>query len=140
MTVLSAATDVIQRDPTLVMGATCADLPVEIQRLWPKFEHLVGLQGRKMYALVDVEACSYVTCTPIRADDDANALELQVTELPGGRYRRGRVCGEPPAIYALIAPGVAELMAAGAADATRPIVEFYKRRDEIELWVPIGNS
>ena len=22
-------------------------------------------------------------------------------------------------------------------DPTRPVVEFYKRRDEIELWVPV---
>jgi hypothetical protein len=32
---------------------------------------------------------------------------------------------------------MAELEAMVVADPTRPLVEFYRRRDEIDLWLPI---
>jgi hypothetical protein len=129
--------DVIERRPVAVMGATCPDELSEIQSLWPEFEHLVGLRGRKMYAVVDARSGTYTTCTPIRPADDPRVLGLEIGELPGGRFRRGRLRGEPPGVYALIAPGVEELESAGPLDHPRPLVEFYKRSDEIELWVPI---
>ena len=137
MTVLAGTATVIDRAPVAVMLRTCRDELGEIQRLWPEFEELVGLRGRKMYAIVDVAAGTYATCTPLHPDDDPASLSLSLGELPGGRFRRGRLRGEPPSVYGLIAAGVDELMAAGPVDADRPLVEFYKRHDEIELWVPI---
>ena len=137
MSVFARPPDLVTRDPMAVMLATCADELPEIQRLWPWFEELVGLRGRKMYGAAYVAAGTYLTGTPIRHDDDPDALGLQVGELPGGTFRRGRLRGEPPDLYAAIGPGVRELEAAGLADRTRPVIEFYRRRDEIELWVPI---
>jgi hypothetical protein len=137
VSVLHRAPDIVDRDPLEVMFATCADELAEIQRLWPEFEQLVGLRGRKMFGVVDLKAGTYTTCTPIRPDDDPRALKLQVGQVPGGRFRRGRLRGEPPEVYALIAPGVEELESAGPCDGTRPVIEFYKRRDEIELFVPV---
>jgi hypothetical protein len=119
------------------MLATCADELREIQRLWPWFEDLVGLRGRKMYAAADVAAGTYTTCTPVRSDDDPQALGLEVGELAGGRFRRGRLLGVPPDVYASIGPGFEELEGAGSVDRSRPLVEFYRRHDEIELWVPL---
>lgn len=58
-------------------------------------------------------------------------------ELPGGRFRRGRLGGEPPDVYGRIGAAVEELVSAGPVDPSRPVVEFYKRRDEIELRVPV---
>ncbi|MDX6299382.1 MAG: hypothetical protein QOF53_596 [Nocardioidaceae bacterium] len=120
------------------MLASCPDEVSEIQRLWPWFENLAGLRGRKMYATADVIGGVYATCTPIRAGDDPAALGLRVDELPGGRFRRGRLRGEPPGVYALIGPGFEELESKIPADRTRPLVEYYKRHDEIELWVPVA--
>ena len=40
-----------------------------IRALWPRFETLVGLSGRKMYALIDESAGTYAACTPVRAGD-----------------------------------------------------------------------
>jgi hypothetical protein len=137
MTVLARLPDVIDREPATVMAASCADDLAEIQRLWAWFEDLVGLRGRKMYAMADVAAGTYATCTPVRSDDDPAAFGLDVGELPGGRFRRGRLRGDPPQVYARIRPGVEELEGAGSVDRTRPLVEFYKRRDEIELWLPL---
>jgi hypothetical protein len=137
MSVIAGPINVIERDPVTVLLKTCRDELAEIQRLWPEFEQLVGVRGRKMYATVNVAAGTYTACTPLRPDDDPEALRVVVGELPGGLFRRGRLKGEPPAVYGVIALGVEELVAAGPVDPARPVVEFYKRRDEIELWVPV---
>jgi hypothetical protein len=137
VTLFARPVDVITREPVRVMQASCPDEIAAIQWLWPHFESLVGLRGRKMYAAADVAAGTYTTCCPIRPDDDPHALGLEVGELPGGRFRRGRLVGEPPEVYERIGPGVQELEALGSVDRSRPVVEFYRRRDEIELWVPI---
>jgi hypothetical protein len=135
--VLARSPDRIERsDVTVMERFTLDDLP-HIQELWASFEELVGLHGRKMYARVDTDAGTYTTCTPLRDDDDAAALGLEVGTLRGGRYLRGRLVGEPPGVYALVAPGMDELMTLGPRDPSRPLVEFYRRRDEVDLWVPV---
>jgi hypothetical protein len=129
--------DLISRPAVVVMQATCQDELAEIQALWPWFEERVGLQGRKMYAAADPLAGTYTTCTPVRAGDDPAALGLAVGDLGGGLFRRGRLRGVPPELYASIGPGFEELEAAGRVDRARPLVEFYKRHDEVELWLPV---
>src|SRR5215510_13859157 len=109
--VLVRPPDRIERSDVTVMEQSTADDLPHIQELWVSFEELVGLHGRKMYACVDTEAGTYTTCTPLRDDDDATALGLTVGTLRGGRYLRGRLVGEPPGVYALIAPGMDELTA-----------------------------
>jgi hypothetical protein len=135
--VLHRPPDRISRDDVLVMEQSAADELPAIQALWSSFERLVGLRGRKMYARVDEAAHTYTACTPIKADDRHDQLGLQVGTLPGGRYLRGRLIGEPPQVYDLIGDGMRELVAQADLDESRPLVEFYRRHDEIELWVPI---
>ena len=53
-------------------------------------------------------------------------------ELPGGLYTRERLRGEPPEVYDRIA-GAAE----GPRDPSRPIIEHYRRRDEIDVLLPV---
>lgn len=137
MTLFARPVDVVDREPVPVVQATCADELGEIQRLWPWFEELVGLRGRRMYAVADEAAATYTTCTPVRPDDDPAALGLEVGTLPGGRFRRGRLSGEPPEVYGHIGPGFEELAALGDVDPSRPLVEFYRRRDQVELWLPV---
>jgi hypothetical protein len=123
-------------DVTVMEQATADELP-EIQKLWPSFERLVGLRGRKMYGRADVEANTYTACTPIRDDDRPEELGLRTGVLSGGWYLRGNLTGEPPGIFEKIGPGMAELEGAEPVDHTRPLVEFYRRNDVIELWVPV---
>jgi hypothetical protein len=123
-------------DVTVMQQTTVDDL-AHIQQVWPPFEELVCLRGRKMFALVDTDANSYTVCTPVKDGDDPDSLGLQVGTLPGGWFLRGRIIGEPPQVYEHIADGMAELEAMMPADPTRPLVEFYRRRDEIDLWLPI---
>jgi hypothetical protein len=120
-----------------VMQRSTQDDLAEIQRLWRLFERQVGLRGRRMYALV--RDGTYSTCTPIRPGDDPETLGLQRGLLPGGWYLRGRLSGTPPGLYDKIGPGVAELglLAGTSIDAARPVVEYYRRNDQVELWIPI---
>lgn len=127
--------ELLTREPVPVLEHTVADDPAEIGRAWPWFENLVGLRGRKMFARIDERAGAYTVCTPVRPGD---AFDLTIGVLPGGRYRRTRLTGEPDELYPRIGPAMEELKAAGPRDETRPLVEFYRRRDEIELWVPIS--
>jgi hypothetical protein len=109
-----------------------------IQQLWPRFENLVGLRRRRMYAMVDVRAGTYAACTPVREGDDPERLGLGTAILPGGWYLRARITGEPPALYERIGPAMQALEAlALPADRDRPLIEYYRRHDEIELWVPV---
>jgi hypothetical protein len=120
-----------------MLDRTRDELPA-IQRLWPRFEELVGLRGRKMYAMVDTQAGTYAACTPVREDDDPDRLGLETGTLPGGWYLRALIAGDPPALYARIGPAMQALTRlALPADPGRPLVEYYRRHDEIELWVPV---
>jgi len=121
-----------------VLARTTVDELPHIQRLWPEFEALVGLRGRRMFAQVDVRHGTYTVCTPVRGDDDPDRLGLEVAVLPGGWFARGRLKGPPPGVYAQIGPAMAELEASVEVDGTRPLVEFYRRYDEIDLWVPVA--
>jgi hypothetical protein len=125
-----------QPDVTVMQQTTIDDLP-HIQKLWPTFEELVGLRGRKMYALADERKNTYTTCTPIKDDDDPAAYGLETGILPGGWYLRGRIVGDPPGIFGLIGTGMQELKTLMPADGTRPLVEFYRRHNEVRLWMPI---
>lgn len=136
--VLVSAPDRIERPDVAVMERSTVDDLAHIQTIWPEFERLVGLRGRKMYARADERLKTYTVCTPIKGDDDPDALGLQTGTLPGGVYLRGRLTGEPPSIYERIMPGIQELRTlVGEMDASRPLIEFYRRHDQIELWVPI---
>ena len=132
--------DLIERVEIAVMQQTAADEFTQIKALWPSFERLVGLPGRKMYARVDERANTYTVCTPIRDDDHPDELGLQSGTLRGGWYLRGRLAGEPPELYGRIGPAMSELKAAARLDETRELVEFYRRHDQIELWVPVTRS
>jgi hypothetical protein len=83
------------------------------------------------------ESGTYTACTPIKDDDRPAELGLATGILPGGWYLRGNLTGEPPGIFGKIGAGMAELEAAVPVDDSRPLVEFYRRYDAIELWVPV---
>ncbi len=129
--------DRIERTDVEVMQQSTADDLAAIQLLWRQFERQVGLRGRKMYATA--HSGTYTTCTPIRDNDDPDAYGLERGILRGGSYLRGQLRGEPPELYTRIGPGVDELhrLAGASVDPERPIVEFYRRHNQIELWVPV---
>jgi DNA gyrase inhibitor GyrI len=73
----------------------------------------------------------------LREGDDPEAVGLEVGSLPGGRYARVRLTGEPPAVYDLIGATFEKLSARPDCDRSRPGIEFYRRRDVIDLLLPV---
>jgi DNA gyrase inhibitor GyrI len=62
---------------------------------------------------------------------------LKSGTLPGGRYLRARLRGDPPAVYERIGPTFNELGRQAKPDETRSYLEHYRRLDEIDLLLPV---
>jgi len=79
----------------------------------------------------------YRACVELRKGEDRHTLGLESGTLAGGRYARVRLRGAPPAVHALIAPTFGRLAQRSDRDPGRPSIEFYRRRDVIDLLQPI---
>jgi hypothetical protein len=129
----------VERDEVEVMFLRATDDPAEMARCWERLEAIVGTRGRKFFGAFDPSTREYRVCVQVREDDDAAALGLESGTLPGGRYLRARLRGEPPAVYERIAPTFEALVRTAVADETRPSIEFYRQRDEIDLLLPVDD-
>jgi len=127
---------VVERTETPVMFKRVADEATAIGRGMQEVEETVGLRGRKYYGAFDNDG-EYRICVQLREGDDPQALGLEVGSLPGGRYARERLTGEPPKIYELIGPTFERLATRTDRDSSRPGIEFYRRRDVIDLLLPV---
>jgi DNA gyrase inhibitor GyrI len=135
--------EVVEREDVPVMFKRADDEQSAITAAWTELEHAVGsLRGRKFYgvfydeALLDSHA-EYHACVQVGDDDDPVKLGLETGTIPGGRYARVRLEGEPPAVYGLIAPTFEQLGKRSKRDSRRPDVEFYRRHDVIDLLLPV---
>ena len=132
------ADTVVERDETVVLFKRVADEQAAITRGWSELESAVGsLRGRKFFGVFDEVEHEYRACVERRDGDDPEALGLEAGALPAGRYARRRLRGEPPGIYAEIAPAFRELALRPDRDDSRPGIEYYRSRDEIDLLLPI---
>jgi len=113
------------------------DNPEEMGRAWAELEAVVGLRGRKFFGTFQPSTGEYRVCVQLRDGDDPEALGLKVGTLPDGRYLRLRLEGEPPAVYERIAPSFEALVKQADPDPDRPSIEFYRRRDVIDLLLPV---
>lgn len=128
----------VERVEVAVMFVRATDDQPSITRAWAELEAAIGsLRGRKFYGLFDPTSREYRACVKRRSGDDPEAIGLEPGELPGGRYARERLQGEPPAVYSLIAPAFERLAQRPDCDRRRPSVEFYRRRDIIDLLQPV---
>jgi hypothetical protein len=123
---------------TQVMFFRTPDDPAKFGPLWERLEALVGLRGRKFFGAFYSSTREYRVCVEMKEDDDPAALGLESGTLPGGRYLRARLRGEPPRVYERIGPTFKALVKEANPDETRPEIEFYRQRDEIDLLLPIA--
>jgi hypothetical protein len=130
--------DRVERKGLDVMFIETADDPSEFGPAFQRLEQVVGTRGRKFFGAFYPRENHYRACVRIEAGDDATALGLTVGTLPGGLYLRERIRGEPPALYERIAPTFDKLLKHATADESRPSIEFYRRRDEIDLLLPVA--
>jgi hypothetical protein len=130
----------VDRDELAVMFIRTADDPMEFGPAFQRLEELVGTRGRKFYGAFYPREKEYRACVVTKDGDDASVLGLEEGALPGGRYLRARLQGEPPALYERIAPTFDELVRRAQPDEARPSLEFYRRHDEIELLLPVSDQ
>jgi hypothetical protein len=129
----------VERAEVSVMFLEVADEPSDISSGWRELEDLLGsLKGRKFLGTFD--GGTYRVCVQPRAGDDADALGLRTATVPGGRYLRARLRGDPAQLYERIPSTFAELEAAAPRDSTRPGIELYRRVDEVDLLMPLANA
>ena len=112
-----------------------AGLP-HFRRAWDELEAVVALRGRRFYGAFDAIADDYRACVEVREGDEL-AAGLESGTLPGGRYLRARLRGQPPGLYERIEPTFDELTRQAKPDTSRPSLEHYRRHDEIDLLLPI---
>jgi hypothetical protein len=126
----------VEREELAVQFVRVPDRIEEIRRAWSELEAVVPLRGRRFYGAFDPVANDYRACVVVR-DGDAPVPGLHSGTLPGGRYLRARLRGEPPELYERIAPTFGELVRHTVPDESRPSLEYYRRYDEIDLLLPI---
>jgi hypothetical protein len=126
----------VERAEAAVMYVEGADGLEGIGAAWQALEARLGsLRGRHFIGAFD--GGRYRACVVLRPDDDPAALGLEVGVLPGGRYLRVRLRGEPPGLYERIGPTFDRLAAGAPVDEARPGLEWYRRHDEIDLLLPV---
>jgi hypothetical protein len=136
---MSDGTLIVDREEVRVMFRRTSDEQHAITRTWAEVEAAIGsLRGRKFYGVFDTATNEYRVCVQWREGDDAEALGLEDGALPGGRYARDRLQGDPPAVYALIQPTFERLAQRRDRDPSRPEIEFYRRHDLIDLLLPVA--
>lgn len=129
---------IVERDDTPVMFRRTADEQSAIDQAVSEVEAAVGsMRARKFYGAFDPDGREYRFCVGLVEGDDPAALGLEQGTLPGGRYARVRLEGEPPKLYELIAPTFERLVERPDHDPTRPGIEFYRRHDAIDLLLPV---
>jgi len=126
----------VERDEIPVQFVRVPDGLEHIRRAWDELEAVVALRGRHFYGAFDPVANDYRACVEVRVGDEP-APGLESGTLPGGRYLRARLRGEPPAVYERIGPTFGELTHEAKPDTSRPSLEHYRRHDEIDLLLPI---
>jgi hypothetical protein len=130
--------DRIERHDTPVMFLRAEDFPAGIAAAWQQLEERFdSLKGRRFFGAFDPGSFEYRACVQIQPGDDPAGLGLEEGVLPGGGYARVRLRGEPPQIYDEIQPAFDELEKRFDRDAGRPSIEHYRRRDQIDLLLPV---
>jgi hypothetical protein len=130
----------VDREAIEVMFIRTPDEVEEFGRAFQQLEELVGTRGRTFFGAFYPREKEYRACVQLQEADDPSTLGLETGTLPGGRYLRERIRGEPPALYARIAPTFEELLRQATPDETRPSIEFYRRHDEVDLLLPLADD
>ncbi len=108
----------VERTEIQVMFLRTGDEPAETRRGWERLEAAIGLRGRKFFGPFEPATRKYRVCVQVREGDDPTALGLEPGTLPGGRYLRARLRGEPPEAYERIDPTFAALVKAASGSTS----------------------
>ena len=128
----------VEREDSIVMFLEVEDSVPQIGAGWDRLEALLGdLRARRFLGAVHSNADTYRVCVEMRDDDRPQELGLKTGRIPGGRYLRVRLRGEPPAVYDRIVPAVERLERTAPRDDGRPLIEAYRRRNQVDVLMPV---
>jgi hypothetical protein len=134
----------VTREPLAVAYVETADTLADIQAAWPRLEGLIGaLRGKHFYGSFDPVSGIYRACVVVGNDDELPSEARRTLSrgvLPGGDFLRLRLRGEPPQVYELISPAFDHLTSVGTPDHSRPSLEHYRRRNEIDALLPVAST
>jgi hypothetical protein len=130
----------VERDDVAVLYVAEQGPPEEVgPRVWEKLESVVTERGgRRFYGAFYPASSEYRACVEIGDLAEDAKLGLGSAVLPGGTFLRARLRGEPPGLYAQIGPTFDALSRAATPDLERPSLEYYRRRDEVDLLLPVA--
>lgn len=127
-----------ERPDTPVMFLQVEGEPDRIRQAWDHLDRILGSRrGRKFYGVFNAAAGTYRACVELREGDRPDALGLRTGVLQGGAYVRMRLRQAPPTLYASIPAAFEELQEASLRDRGRPRVEYYRRRGEVDVLMPV---
>jgi hypothetical protein len=130
----------VEREELAVLFISTPDDPEQFGPAFQRLEELVGTRGRKFYGAFYPREKEYRACVVTQDGDDAAALGVESGTLPGGRYLRARLRGDPPELYSRIGPTFHQLLGMAAGDESRPSLEFYRRHGEVDLLLPVADE
>ena len=119
----------IEREEIAVQFVRVPDGLEHIRRAWDELEAVVPLRGRHFYGAFDPVANDYRACVELRRVTSSSP-GLESGTLPGGRYLRARLRGDPPAVYEQIEAVVA-LRVRHFYGAFDPIADDYRACVEV---------
>jgi hypothetical protein len=130
---------VVRDDVPIVYAAelgTPDDVGGAASRAFARLEAAIPPKGRKMYGYWDPPSRRYLACYELAEGERPEELGLERGVIPGGAYRRVRLKGE--GVFARIGETFDALAKDDAVDGDsgRPWFEFYRRHDEVDLFVP----
>jgi len=126
----------VERAEIAVQFVRVPDGIEHIRRAWDALEAVVSLPGRHFYGAFYPIENEYCACVEVREGDEL-VDGLESGTLPGGRYLRARLDGEPPALYERIGPTFDAMAQQTRPDESRPSLEYYRRYDAVDLLLPI---
>lgn len=127
-----------ERSDTPVMFLQVTDEPEQIRAAWGRLERMLGSRrGRKFYGIFNAGAGTYRACVELRDGDRAEAFGLRSGVLEGGPYVRMRLRQKSPALHSEILAAFEELQESDGRDRGRPRVEYYRRRGEVDVLMPV---
>ena len=95
-----------------------------------------SLKGRKFYGTFQPPAGPYRACTAIEPTDDATALGLKTSAIPGGKYARRKLLNWQTRMPE-IGTAFQSMAKEGERDSSRPSIEFYRSEKELILFLPM---
>jgi hypothetical protein len=123
----------VECEEVVVMFKRVSDEQAAISGGWVDVEAAVGsLRGRRFYGVFDETRGASTASAFSCANSGWRRARCQaaVTQV--------RLQGDPPAVYELIAPTFKRLATRPDRDPSRPGIEFYRRRDVIDLLLPVS--